>query len=227
MVVRIRDPTKAEEDWIQYELDTQKTIGAYYIEQAQKYNDIFTAVYAIYTGLLLLFGLMNGQILKIITWPWVLSFFLPIIAWAFGIFFFFGVLQPSIKKMPPNSPTAIRNGLYASNLEKAKNYRNGLLAFGLGVLLIVVSLGIGSWAASLPPETTTGDVQFLIYDESVQYITQIPIELVPGTNKTVVVSLRNTTDTDYSIALDNGDTVDLNKTWIRTVIWKTNETQEG
>lgn len=226
-MVKIRDGTQDEYDWVKYENDGQKTLGDYFVTQAQKYNDIFTAVFAIYTGLLLLFGLMNGQILKLIPWPWILTFLLPIIAWLIGIFYFFQVLQPYIKKLPPNSPNDIRKALYASNVKKARNYGRGLLAFGTGVLCIVLSLAIGTYFASFPPETATGDVQFLIYDESVQYVTQIPLELVPGTNKTVVVSLRNTTDTDYSIALENGDTVDLNKTWIRTVIWKTNKTREG
>jgi hypothetical protein len=225
-MVKIRDATTDEEEWIKYELTSQKELGAYYVTQAEKYNDIFTAVYAIYTGLLLLFGLMNGQILKIIQWPTVICFLLPIAFWVIGIFFFFQVNQPTIKKMPPNSPSAIRKGLYESNVEKAKNYRKGLLAFGIGVILIVFSLGSGSYFASLPPDTAKGDVQLVIKDDNVQYITQIPIDLIPGTNKTVVVSLRNTTDTSYSIRLDNGDTVDLDKTWIQTVIWKTNETHQ-
>jgi hypothetical protein len=223
-MVNVRDATPEEEEWIKYEITSQKELGAYYVTQAEKYNDIYTAVYAIYTGLLLLFGLMNGQILKIIQWPTILIFLLPIIAWVIGVFFFFRVMQPSIKTMPPNSPSEIRKGLYESNVEKAKNYRNGLLAFGIGVVLIVVSLAIGSYFASLPPVTATGDVQLVIKDDSVQNIIQIPIDLMPGTNKTVVVSLQNTTDTSYSIRLNNGDTVDLDKTWIQTVIWKTNET---
>jgi predicted secreted protein/putative hemolysin len=135
-------------------------------------------------------------------------------------------MQPSIEKMPPNSPNEIRKALYKSNLTKAENYRNGLWLFGIGVILILVPLGIGAWAASLPPNTPTGDVQLVIKDTGMQYITQIPIELVPGTKKTVVVSLRNTTATSYSIRLNNGDTVDLEKGWIQAVIWKTNETRQ-
>jgi len=223
-MVRVRDATKDEEDWIQHDIAKQKELGAYYVSQAEKYQSIWTAVYGIYTGLLLLFGLMNGQVLKIITWPEVLWFLLPIAGWIIGIACFFLVLQPSIIKMPPNSPSAIRKGLYESNVKKARFYSIGLLAFGIGVMLMVVSLGIGAYYASLPSDTVTEDVQFIIRDDSVQYITQIPIDLIPGTNKTVVVSLRNITETSYSIGLGNGDTVDLDKTWIQTVIWKTGET---
>jgi hypothetical protein len=218
-MVRVRDATKDEEDWIAYDLQSQKDLGDYFVKQAEKYNDIFTAVYGIYTGLLLLFGLMNGQILKMLAFPVVLCFLLPIAGWVLGIYYFFRVLQPDIQKMPPNSPSAIRKSVYASNVNKAQFYRNGLLAFGIGVLLMVFSLGFGSYWASLPADT--GNVQLVIRDDAVQYISQIPIELVAGTNKTVNVSLQNTTDTGYRVRLANGDTVDLEKAWVQTVIWKT------
>jgi hypothetical protein len=123
--------------------------------------------------------------------------------------------------MPPGSPTAIRKSLAASNVKKARNYSYGLGFFAAGVLLMLVSLGAGSYLASQPPAAATGDVQLVIQPDAVQNIARIPIGMVSGTNKTVVVSLRNITDTSYTIALDNGDTVDLDKNWVQTVIRKT------
>jgi hypothetical protein len=151
-------------------------------------------------------------------------FLLPILGWVVGIFFFFLVLRPDIQKLPPYSPTAIQRRIFASNVKKARYYSAGLMTFGLGVLLMFVPIVVGSYYASLPPAQETGDVQFLINDDSVQYISEIPIELVSGTNRTVTVSLYNTTDTVYSVRLSNGDTVDLDKIWIRTVIRKTGQT---
>jgi len=222
-MVIVRDATKDEEDWIAHDIKKQTGLGEYYVTQAEKYQSVWSAVFGIYTAILLLFGLVNANVLKSIQLPWVIFYFLPIIAWAVGIFFFFRVMQPSVKKMPPNSPSEIRKGLYESNVTKANNYRLGLAAFGCGVILILVSLVVGLYATSLPPITATGNVQLVIQDNALQYISQIPIELVPGTNKTVTVSLRNTTSTSYTIRLTNGDTVDVDKKWIQTVIWKTNE----
>jgi hypothetical protein len=221
---RVRDATKEEADLVAADSKAQQDLGSHFITQAEKFQTIFTAVYGIYTGLLLFFGLMNGQILKMTVWPWGLVFLLPILGWVVGIFFFFLVLRPDIQKLPPYSPTAIQRRIFASNLKKARYYSAGLMTFGLGVLLMFVPIVVGSYYASLPPAQETGDVQFLINDDSVQYISEIPIELVSGTNRTVTVSLYNTTDTVYSVRLSNGDTVDLDKIWIRTVIRKTGQT---
>jgi hypothetical protein len=219
-MIRLRDATKNEADWIEYDAKAQQDLNDYFITEAKNFNTLYTAVFTIYAGLLLFFGLMNGQVLKLIAWPGVLVFLLPVLSWILGIYFFFQVLQPDVQKMPPNSPMAIRKSLAASNVNKAKNYHYGLGFFAIGVLLMLVSLGIGSYLASLPPAAATGDVQFVIRDDSLQNIAQIPVSLVPGTNRTVIVSLRNITDTGYTIKLDNGDTVDLDKTWVQTVIWK-------
>jgi hypothetical protein len=56
----------------------------------------------------------------------------------------------------------------------------------------------------------------------VQYFKEIPIDFIPGTNKTVIVSLLDVTDTGYRIRMQNGDSVELDKTWVQTVIWKAN-----
>ena len=219
-MVRVRDATKNESDWIEYADKAQQALNDYFITEAKNFNTLYTTVFGIYTGLLLFFGLMSGQVLKLLAFPAVIVFLLPLVGWIVGIYYFFQVLKPDIRKMPPNSPTAIRNSLAASNVTKAKLYSKGLAAFAIGVLLMLVSLGAGSYLASLPPAAVTGDVQFVIRDDSLQNIAQIPVSLVPGTNRTVVVSLRNITDTGYTIKLDNGDTVDLDKTWVQTVIWK-------
>jgi hypothetical protein len=221
---RVRDATKEEADLVAADSKAQQELGSHLIQQAEKYQTLFTAVYGIYTGLLLLFGLMNGEILKMVVWPAVFWYLLPIVSWIIGICLFFLVLRPDIKQMPPYSPTAIQRRLVASNVKKARYYSAGLIAFGVGVLLMVVPIVAGSYYASLPPAQETGDVQFLIYDDSVQYISEIPIELVSGTNRTVTVALFNTTDTVYSVRLSNGDTVDLDKKWIRTVIRKAVQT---
>jgi hypothetical protein len=218
-MIRVRDATQNEADLLNAE--DQKTLQEYFITEAKDFNKLYTTVFTIYTGLLVFFGLMSGEVLNLIAWPRVLVFLLPVLAWILGIYFFFQVLQPDIQNMPPNSPTAIRKSLTASNIKKAKYYSYGLAAFAIGVLLMLVSLGLGSYlASSPPPAAATGDVQLVIRDDSLQNIAQIPVSLVPGTNRTVVVSLRNTTDTSYTIRLDNGDTVDLDKTWVQTVIWK-------
>jgi hypothetical protein len=220
-MIRVRNATKNEADWIDYADKAQQGLNDYFITEAKNFNTLYTAVFTIYTGLLMFSGLMNGQVLKMIAWPGVLVFLLPVLAWIFGIYFFFQVLRPNVQKMPPNSPMEIRKSLAASNIKKAGNYSYGLGFFATGVLLMLVSLGAGSYLASQPPAAATGDVQFIIRDDSLQNIAQIPVSLVAGTNRTVVVSLRNITDTGYTIRLDNGDTVDLDKTWIQTVIWKT------
>jgi hypothetical protein len=214
-----RDATKDETDWLDYEEGVQKKLGDYFLTAADKYNDIFIAVNTIYVGLLTLFGLISNNTLKILQFPVVIVFLLPVLAWIWGIFFFFRIKNPSITEERPNSPTAIRETLYTTNVEKARNYRKGLLCFATGLLLIPVALLIGSYWAALPaPQPVAQDVQIIFSDDTI--ISQIPIDLVNGTNKTVVISLVNTTDSGYQVKLANGDIVGLDKTWIKTIIYK-------
>ena len=219
-MVRVRDATQDETDWVKHDHDAQKELGQHFIDKAGEYQTIWTAVYGIYTTLLIAFGLMNGTVLTMLILPGGLIFLLPILGWLVGIYYFFRVLQPEIGKLPPNSPSAIQGAVYAANVQKAINYRNGLWAFGIGVLLMVPALGAGSYFASLTPAQATGNVQLVVTDDAPPFLSQIPIELVPGTNRTVVVSLVKTTDSGYSIRLANGDIADLPKDWVRLVIRK-------
>ena len=218
--------TDDEKGWIVYDEKEQKDLSSYFLTQSDRYYEIFTAVNGVYLGVLALFGLTNGGTLKIIVWPAILVFLLPIAFWIIGMYFFLEIRQPMIRLSPPRDPGVIRQNLSDSNLIKAKNYRIGLFAFGVGVLLMIVSLGAGAYLASLPgaptPQIPPSDVQLIINNDSIPLLTQIPIDFIPGTNKTVIVALYNSTDTSYNIGLQNGDIVDIQKAWIQTVIWKSN-----
>ena len=57
-------------------------------------------------------------------------------------------------------------------------------------------------------------------DDQASWLSQIPMEFVPGTNTTTNVTLVNMTETGYRVMLANGDSVDVQKAWVKTVIWK-------
>ncbi len=74
---------------------------------------------------------------------------------------------------------------------------------------------MGLHITALPePSSPAMDVQLIIGNDHVQYVKQIPIDFVPGTNKTVTVTLVKTTGTGYLIMLPNGDRVDISKSWV-------------
>lgn len=227
IVTDVREVMEGDDkNWLEYERDQQQKLGAYFCGRADRYNDIWTALFGIYTGLLLLFGLMaSGSSITLLKWPSGLLFLGPIIPWVFGIYFFFQIHNPSIVEMVPNSPEEIREQCYNANVNKAKNYRNGLWCFSIGILLIIVAVVAGFYFASAS-ESGVDKVQFLILDNYVEDVKEIPVTIIPDTNITVVVTLHNTTNTGYRIGLDDDTIVELNKTWVKTVIWVSNASQQ-
>jgi hypothetical protein len=79
-MIRVRDATKNESDWIDYDTKAQQALNDYFNTEAKNFNTLYTAVFTIYTGLLVFFGLMNGQVLKLVSWPGVLVFLFPVLA---------------------------------------------------------------------------------------------------------------------------------------------------
>jgi hypothetical protein len=217
----VRDATPEDLEWLKFHDEQIRKIGDYFIASADKYSDIFTAINAIYIGLLTFFGLASGGVLKILEFPLSIVFLAPTICWIGAMFFFFQVKQPYFTSYSPDSPSDIRNALGDSNIKKGKNYRNGIFLFGIGILFMVAPLVLGLYVAATPGlAAPAADVQLVIENDYVQYANQIPIEFVPGTNKTVNVSLVWTTDTFYQIRLQNGDKVDINKSWVKAVLKK-------
>lgn len=215
----VSDVTPEDLEWLKFNDEQIRKIGEYFIASADKYSDIFTAINAIYIGLLTFFGLASGGVLKIIEFPLSIVFMAPTICWIGAMFYFFQVKQPFFTSYSPDSPSDIRNALSEANIKKGRNYRNGIFLFGIGILCMVVPLVLGLYVATTPgPAAPAADVQLVIGNDYVQYVRQIPIEFVPSTNKTVTVSLVRTTDTFYQIKLLNGDKVDIDKSWVKVVV---------
>ncbi len=224
----VRELTEGDDlDWLTYDREEQQGLSAYFIERADKYNEIWVAVFTIYSGLLVLFGFMvSGGSLNQVTGLKALVFLLPIVAWLFGIYFFFQIHTPSVQTMTPNSPAEIRERFYKSNVEKAKNYRKGLTCFSIGILLVACALFVGIFWTS-PSDTPGENVVFIIKDEFVEKVREIPISMIPETNMTTVVQLYNTTESGYRIGLDDGTMVELDKNWVTNIVRVSNTTQQG
>jgi len=223
--------TGGDADWIKYDFDQQKSLSDYFLNQSDKYADIFNGINGIYIALLALFGFVNANVLTTTQWWQKGLIFLPFPFWLAGVLFFIRIKEPSITLERPNSPIEIRRQVYHSNEEKAKNYRNGIIYFMLGigcmiiVLLAILTIPVPVPAAASP--TPAANVQLLINNDSVQYVSQIPIDFVNGTDKTVNVTLFNSTDTIYTIGLPDNDTVQLQKSWVQTVIWRSGSGIQG
>ena len=144
-VTDIHEITEGDDlDWLTYHREEQQQLGQYFLEKADGYSTLWTTVFTIYTGLLVLFGFMvSAGSLNEVEWPKSIVFLFPILAWLAGIFFFFRIFNPTIEKMTPNSPAEIRELFCKSNVEKAKNYRNGLTCFSIGILLVACALFVG------------------------------------------------------------------------------------
>ena len=207
--------------------EEQQQLGQYFLEKADGYSTLWTTVFTIYTGLLVLFGFMvSAGSLNEVEWPKSIVFLFPILAWLAGIFFFFRIFNPTIEKMTPNSPAEIRELFCKSNVEKAKNYRNGLTCFSIGILLVACALFVGIFWTS-PSDIPGENVIFVIKDEFVEKVQEIPISMIPETNMTTVVQLYNTTESGYRIGLDDGTMVELDKNWVTNIVRVSNTTQQG
>lgn len=215
-------------DWLTYDAAEQQGLRAYFFERADGYSTLWSTVFTIYSGLLVLFGFMEAGGNSLIQLEWYQKglFLLPIVFWIAGIFFYFRVFNPTIEKMTPNSPAEIKELCYKANVEKAKNYRRGLSFFSVGIVFIAVALIGGMfWASS--SDTPVEKVAFIIKDDYVERVKEIPISMIPEINMTTVVQLHNTTESGYRIGLDDGSIVELNKTWVQRIIWVSNTTQQG
>ena len=223
MTVIDRDQLQDEKEWISWEDKTQKTLSDTFLTATDKSETIFTALNGVYIALLTFFGLYNNNILKILDFPAVILFLIPPGFWLLGMYYFLQVKKPNISPQRPNDAGAIRRGLYSSNVVKAKYYRRGIMAFSIGVLSIIIAVAGGLYLSNLPVPTTSytaSDVQLVIMEDQVSSLSQVPMEFVPGTNKTTLVRLVNVTNTGYRVELANGDGVDLEKAWVKTIIWK-------
>ena len=219
MSPQVSDATPEDLKWLEFHnLEIQK-MGDYLIASADKYSDIFTAINAIYAGLLAFIGLTNSGVLKNIVFPLSLIFLIPIFCWIIAIFCFFQVKQPYFTSYSPDSPDEIRKAVSASNIAKAGYYQKGLILFGIGILFMVIPLTLGLYITTVPDSAAiSGKVQLVIGNEYVEYLKQVPVDFVPGTNKTEPVSLVKISDTVYRIKTQNGDQVDINKTWVEILI---------
>lgn len=227
-VTDIHEITEGDDlDWLTYHREEQQQLGQYFLEKADGYSTLWTTVFTIYTGLLVLFGFMvSAGSLNEVEWPKSIVFLFPILAWLAGIFFFFRIFNPTIEKMTPNSPAEIRELFCKSNVEKAKNYRNGLTCFSIGILLVACALFVGIFWTS-PSDIPGENVIFVIKDEFVEKVQEIPISMIPETNMTTVVQLYNTTESGYRIGLDDGTMVELDKNWVTNIVRVSNTTQQG
>lgn len=217
----VRDATSEDLEWLKFHNEQARKIGDIFIASAEKYSDIFTAINVIYVGLLTFIGLASGGVLKNLSFPLSIVFLFPVIFWIAGMYCFLLVKQPFFTEYPDNSPSDIRQALMESNIKKGKYYRNGIICFGFGILLMIIPLIMGLYITAIPePTTPATNVQLIIGNDHVQYVKQIPIEFVPNTNKTVTVTLVKTAGTDYLILLQNGDHVDINKSWVELVVKK-------
>jgi|GEM_PF-1335000 hypothetical protein len=229
VVTDVRELTEGDDlDWLTHHREQQQGLSAHFIQKAEGYQNLWTAVFTIYTGVLVLFGFMEagGSTLTQLEWYLKALFLLPILAWIAGIYFFFKVFEPTVGKMTPNSPAEIRENYTTANVAKANNYRRGIACFSVGILFIAVAL-IGGIFFTSHSDTPGENVIFIIKDEFVEKVQEIPISMIPETNMTTVVQLYNTTESGYRIGLEGGTIVELDKNWVTNIIRVSNTTEQG
>jgi len=212
-----------EKEWITWQDTEQKAFSTTILTATDKSETIFTALNGVYMALLAFFGLSSNSVLTNLKSPVVFLFLIPPIFWLIGMCLFLQVKKPYIAEQRPNDASAIRRDLYKSNTKKAKYYGWGVAFFSIGVLSIIFAVGGGLYFTSLPVQPTSftpSNIQLVITDDQASWLSQIPMEFVPGTNTTTNVTLVNMTDTEYRVILANGDSVDVQKAWVKTIIWK-------
>lgn len=223
MTVIVRPEFPEEKEWITWQDTQQKAFSTNIITATDKSETIFTALNGVYMALLAFFGLSSNSVLTNFKPPVVFLFLIPPVFWLIGMYCFMQVKKPYIAKQRPNDASAIRRDLYKSNIIKANSYIWGITFFSIGVLSIIFAVVGGLYFTSIPVQPTTfteSNIQLVFMDDQASWLSQIPMEFVPGTNTTTNVTLVNMTETGYRVMLANGDSVDVQKAWVKTVIWK-------
>ena len=219
MAITLHETTEDEKDWVKYQNDQIKGVGKSLVDEADKYKDVFTGINTIYLALLVFFGLANDSVLKAFPFPVSLIFLVPIVFWIAGMYLFLMVKAPVFYECPPKSPSCIKEETINSNLRRGRYYKWGIFAFALGIIMMLVPLVAGSFLVATTSIPSTGEqVQFIVKGENAAFIQEIPLQLVPGTNKTSPVTLLAADTSAYTIRMENGNIVTIPKDWIISMI---------
>jgi hypothetical protein len=205
--------------WRKFQAEQKQQFASKINSQATTFNTIFTGIFGIYVAILVFFGLSSKEgVLTTQGLSSSLPLFIPIIFWIGGIACLLYATRPFTDSVVSDSSESFIEALDEGNLKKANWFTLGMGLNAAGTALIIVAVTLALTAA--PPGVKSGqDVQFVIGEDGLAPLKEIPVEF-EAMNRTVPLYLLSTTSDTYVIRLKNNDTFDIPKTWVKVVIVK-------
>ncbi len=219
---RSENRVKTHETWISETNDYIRDMADAYNTEADKFGTLFTAIFGVYTTILVFFGLSNSNTSSTLISldPWVrVAMFLPIVAWVVGIAALFLVKKPvQTGDAYIDSSESYLLQYSMANQEKSRLFSIAMIAFAAGFVIMIFSVLFGIFAgpASVTPAFENQTVQFIVSEQGYPILKNLPITI--DGNKTSPMQLTNITESGYEVTTSSGESFQIAKDWVTLMV---------
>jgi hypothetical protein len=199
----ISDVPEEWKDWQKYGHSLIRDSVTKQDDTAKYLIALVSTIITLYTTLLTFFGL-SGQITMLNVLP------LVVILLALGCLLF--VFSPEKKTLDLSDPVLISRNVAARGVTKGNFIKVGVVLLCFGIFLIPVCI-------ILPDSLQNPEhAQLIVADEMKPVLENCSIAFVNNSTVTQPLTITHQDSQTYSILFANGDTLELNKTWVRGIL---------
>lgn len=195
---------KQQIEWIAYAQKSQRDSLDNLDTTAKYFVGLVSVVYTFYTSILTYFGL-TGQLQMSV------YLFVPVVGILLSLALTLLVFSPAKTVVNYSDPTSIMN----ATIERAKEKRKWL---NWGIFLFVISIVLIPVVTGFVFEQLHQNVQLVVSEDSVSYLKSNGVNFEENLTITLPLSIINFDNTSYTVKLNNGNIIKLDKKWVKFVL---------